>query len=201
MKMKVSNNPLGRPRSGHVTERIHGAVFELLKHEAYNEVTLEAIAEKAGVSRSALYRRYANVGQATLGSLLAAGAAALRMPHTPDLRKDLWLYLNSVASSIAEGTVIGEALRGVLAAALTDPGFAPHFARFIEMRREPVRQRLLEWDGALTPAQLDTSLDLMFGPILYRLLIRRVPARKNQVNDIVDRALKWIAADGLQKPR
>src|SRR5271165_2126617 len=195
-KTRTSNNPAGRPRSGNVTDRIHAAVFALMKDSPYGDLSVEAIAARAGVSRPALYRRYATVGQITLGALQAAGSTILPMPQTTDVRRDLCLYFNSLVTSIAEETVIGRALRGALATALRDPGLGPRFARFIDKRREPVRQRLLTWNDALTPARLDTALDSMFGPILYRLLIRRLRVQKNHVNDIVDHALKWIAHDG-----
>lgn len=194
-KNRTTNNPAGRPRSGEVTERIHAAVFALMKTGSYRALSLEAIATRAGVSRPALYRRYANVGQIMLGALQAAGSAILPMPHTNDVRKDLCFYFNSLVASIAEDSVIGRALRGVLAAALTDPTLGSDFAQFIEKRREPVRQRLLEWDDALAAAQLDTALDSMFGPILYRLLIRRARADNNHVNGVVDRALNWITPE------
>jgi hypothetical protein len=43
-------------------------------------------------------------------------------------------------------------------------------------------------------------MDSIFGPILYQLLTRRVPAQKNQVNQMVDPALKRPARDcGPQK--
>jgi AcrR family transcriptional regulator len=189
---RTSNNPTGRPRSNEVTRRIHAAVFALIKRGSYQDLSIDAIAAAAGVSRPALYRRYSGVGQITLSALQAEGSAILPMARTSDVRKDLRSYFRSLAAVLAEDSVIGRALRGVLAAALTDASLGPDFAQFIEMRREPVRQRLLAWNGALGEAQLDAALDSMFGPILYRLLIRRAQASNDRVNDIVDRALKQI---------
>lgn len=194
MRTKTSNNPAGRPRSAEVTERIHAAVFALMKDVPYGELSLDAIAARAEVSRPALYRRYRSVGEVTLAALEAAGGTILPMPYTTDIRRDLCLYFSSLVASIVEDSIIGRALRGVLATSLSDPSFGARFARFIEKRREPVRQRLRKWDDALTPAELDRALDSMFGPILYRLLIRRVRTERSHVNKIVNRAVKWIAA-------
>ena len=194
MRTKTSNNPAGRPRSAEVTERIHAAVFALMKDVPYGELSLDAIAARAEVSRPALYRRYRSVAEVVLGALQAVGGTILPMPNTSDVRRDLCLYFRSLVASIAQDSIIGCALRGVLAGALTDPRFGTHFARFIEKRREPVRQRLLKWDRALTPVELEGALDSMFGPILYRLLIRRVRTERSHVNKIVNRAVKWIAA-------
>jgi AcrR family transcriptional regulator len=191
-KNRLSNNPAGRPRSGDVTDRIHAAVLSLMKNGSYGDLSIEAIAAKAGVSRPALYRRYATVGQITLGALQAAGSTILPMRQTTNVRRDLCLYFNSLVTSIAAETVTGRALRGVLASALTDPAFGPHFARFIEKRREPVRQRLAQWNESLEAAQMEEALDAMFGPILYRLLIRRVTADGRQISRIVNHVLSGI---------
>jgi hypothetical protein len=52
---------------------------------------------------------------------------------------------------------------------------------------EPVRLRLVEWDEGLSAKQMDNALDAMFGPVLYRVLIRWV-----RVGEIVDRALEGL---------
>jgi AcrR family transcriptional regulator len=189
---RASNNPAGRPRSDQVTERIHAAVFAILEKASYGDLSMEAIAEHAQVSRPALYRRYANVGQTTLGALQATGPVILPMPDSGDIGKDLRSYFTSLVASIKEASVIGRALRGALAAALTDATLGPDFARFIHARQEPVRQRLLEWNSVLDDAQLDAAMDSIFGPILYRLLIRRVGTTGHQIRGIIERGLKMI---------
>lgn len=187
---RASNNPTGRPRSTDVTDRIHAAVLDLLKEGPYQSLSLDGIAARAGVSRPAFYRRYANVGQATLGSLLAIGGTILPMPKTKDVEADLVKYFHSLTAAIDAESPVGRALRGVLAGALTDPGLGLHFAAFIDKRREPVRQRLLAWNGALSPAGLERALDAMFGPTLYRLLIRHAKTEKDDIAYIVRSALE-----------
>jgi AcrR family transcriptional regulator len=134
----------GRPRSDEVTGRIHGAVFALLEVSAYRDLSMEAVAKCAGVSRPSLYRRYASLGEAALGALLSVRSTTVPMQHTKDERADLHSYFRFVAAAISKRSTIGRALRGVLAAALTEETFKSDFARFIEARRGPVRQRLLQ---------------------------------------------------------
>jgi len=88
---------------------------------------MERIAEEAGVSRPALYRRYSSLGAVVLGGLLAFGANSLPMPYSNSLQEDLQLYFQAVVNSLNQTTTVGKALRGVLAQALTDEAFAKEF--------------------------------------------------------------------------
>jgi AcrR family transcriptional regulator len=191
-RKRASNNPRGRPRSAEVTEGIHAALLDLLKGGPYQALSVDGIAARAGVSRPAFYRRYANVGQATLGSLLAIGGTILPMPKTKDVEADLVGYFHSLAVAIDGDSPVGRALRGVLASSLIDPGITPHFGAFIDRRRQPVLQRLLAWKSALSPAELEKTLDAMFGPTLYRLLIRHTKMERDDVAHIVRDALEKI---------
>ena len=187
-----SNNPSGRPLSHEVTERIYAAVFQLIAQGSYQSVSMDAVAAAAGVSRPALYRRYSGVGPLTLSALQAVGGDVLPMAYSSDAGRDIADYLKLLAEVLSEESVIGQALRGALASALVDPKLGREFAQFIEIRRVPVRDRLLEWDASLSPKQLDAILDSLFGPVLYRLLIRGVPIDEGQVGEIVGRSLgKW----------
>ena len=192
-KRPTSNNPSGRPRSEEVTLRIHKAVFAMLETGTHRDLSMESIAERAAVSRPALYRRYDSVGETVLGALLSVGTTIVPMKHSDELRKDLYAYFKSLGNAISKESTIGRALRGVLADALTDCNFAPGFARFVEERRRPVGERLLQWREAIDERQSETALDLMFGPVLYRVLIGQVELAEKNVRDIVDHALNYIS--------
>jgi AcrR family transcriptional regulator len=171
--LPISNNPSGRPRSEELTERLHAAIWRLLEAGDYRELTMESIAEEAGVTRTTLYRRYTGRGEAVLGALLVRGAQDLAMMCSSSLTRDLETYFHGLARALSHKNPVGKALRGVLSQALVDDEFALKFEDFLVIRREPVRKRLLsheEW----TDEQIEGVLDALFGPMLYRLLIRGV---------------------------
>jgi len=150
---------------------------------------MDAIAAQAGVSRPALYRRYASVGQTALAALQARGPVVLPIPYSTNIEKDLCSYFNALVASLADNSAMGRALRGTLAASLVDIDLKPHFAQFITARRKPVLDRLLAWNGSYGDAEHESIADALFGPILYRLLIRHVPVRTRHIQGIVHRAL------------
>jgi hypothetical protein len=58
---------------------------------------------------------------------------------------------NSLAACIGDSSVTGLALRGVLAAALTDRGPEPHFAQFVDECRNPTWSNgTMAWRGPVT---------------------------------------------------
>ena len=199
--MTASHNPAGRPRSEQINGKLHNALWKLLRKRDYDELTMEAIAEAAGVSRPALYRRYSDLGQLTPDALLKAGSAALPMPNSENLEKDICLYLSAVAASLAPLDPIGKALRGVLARALIKPEFAGDFAAFIRLRREPLRLRLQQAMPSAAEQTLDSALDQLFGPVLYRLLVRQIPVHQEQIEPMVDTVLGTLRQQSPDKQR
>lgn len=190
MKKRTSNNPAGRPKSGALTERIHAAVFALLETRKYSELSIDAISVRAGVSRPAIYRRYTSVGHIVLAALEAKGPNVLPMPYTSNVKTDLCKYLQKLVAAIEEHSALGKALRGTLATALVDEGFQPDFKRFIATRRRPMLDRLHSWDDSSSEVLRESMADVLFGPLLYRLLIRHASVGQENVQEIVNHAFQ-----------
>ncbi len=186
----MSASALGRPRSEAVTQQLHAALWKLLEEEEFDALTMERVAETAGVTRPSLYRRYANLGELTLGALLSFGEAKLPMATTQDVSRDLRTYFAAVVRSLQPGTPVGRAMRGVLAHALTHPPFTQPFAAFLEARRRPVLVRLQAAKPQANSGEIDMLLDGLFGPVLYRLLIRQQPVSAARIAAIVKLAVE-----------
>ncbi len=78
MGAKVSNNPEmnrrrrslgGRPRDAGIDERVLTAARELLVERGLRAMSLDAVADIAGVSRSAIYRRWASSDELVLDAI------------------------------------------------------------------------------------------------------------------------------------
>ena len=78
--MAASKRSTGRPRSQASHEAIVQAAAELLDKKPYNEISIEAIAALAGVSKATIYRWWPNKVALVIEVLTEQ---ALHMPQIP----------------------------------------------------------------------------------------------------------------------
>ena len=163
----------GRPRDARAHQAIIDATLELLRTDGYTKLTIEAIAAKAGVGKTTIYRRWPSKGPLVIESI--SGLIHLGpMVDSGDTAKDLAAFLRAVMTALG-AQPIGGTIPGLTADMANDPEVAGPFRRFII---EPKRARLAaildraEARGELLgPADRELILDMLVGPILWRALL------------------------------
>src|SRR5579871_5389938 len=86
--------PRGRPRSEKAHKAILDAAAELLLARGLSAVSMDAVAERAGVSKATIYRWWPTKETLALDALYTEWAAAAPAPRdTGSLRKDLLALL------------------------------------------------------------------------------------------------------------
>ncbi len=167
---KKSNNPAGRPKSGEIDAAIQSAVLAILEAEGYRALTIEKVAERAGVSRPAIYRRYRSVAELALDTFQQHGRELIPVELSGDVLRDLEAYLVKLVRQLQPDTMASRILRGLFSEALLDAEFSRWFSSFIDARREPVLRILGQNKKIIQDA--DQLADEIFGPIIYRILFR-----------------------------
>lgn len=161
----------GRPRDPAVDHAIRQATVELVEERGYRGVSMEGIAARSGVSKQAVYRRYASKGEVILDALAAYAKVSLPTPDTGDLREDLIALLEETFA--AQRGVNGVLNRALAVEALQDEAFAALLTdRLIGHRRAAVHDilgRALA-RGEITHPDPGLLVDLVFGPMWYALL-------------------------------
>ena len=178
----------GRQRVAEHDNRILDATLEILSAVGYDDLTIDAVARRAGVSRPTVYRRWPNKSSLAL----AAVARASGTPPTPNsgnLRSDL------VALQRHQMTLMNSALFRTVAPALaahfsTDARLAESYVRdFVDLRRAAVRT-VIERAVASGEISRDTDVDLVYdaltGPLFYRAIARGERLNRKFVEAIVD---------------
>jgi AcrR family transcriptional regulator len=167
----------GRRRNPAAREAILDATFGLLREQGTGGVTIDAIAEAAGVGRQTIYRWWPTKG-AVVAEAMTRGARAIASPRgTGSFREDLRGFLaDSFAGLQDPGT--RRALRQLASAAVHDEHASEVLAEFTAQRRAALRA-LLE-DGVTSgdiaaTADLGMLTDLAYGVLWYRLLIGHAP--------------------------
>jgi len=164
-----------------------GATTELIERDGYGSVTMEGIAQRAGVSKQTVYRWWPTKAAITLEALNEGAAALAPARDTGSLETDVRLF---VRDTVAGGARNGHLLSALMAEAQLDDSFAEVFrAGFLARRREVLRE-LLEAGrsrGELPPrADLEFLAELVFGALWYRMLARTRPLNRAFADRLAD---------------
>ena len=106
-------------RPGGRTARIRAAVLEatvsaLIEH-GYDGLTMERIADRAGVNKTTLYRRWGSRTGLVVDAVESYAAAQADVPDTGDIDEDLRRWARSIYTMLT-GTVSGALVRAIFSA-------------------------------------------------------------------------------------
>ena len=165
--------PLGRPRDPGCDARILEATLGLLADGGYDGVTMEAVAARAGVGKATLYRRYLGKDAMIVDALATLSEPVSRVSRG-NVRDDLVALLQATVRTISSPA--GRLLPRLVSAAVDNPGLLERYrAQVVTPRRQGFADVLLRGvqSGELR-ADLDVeqTIDLLVGPVLYRSLLR-----------------------------
>jgi len=186
----------GRPRSERARKAILEAAAELLLARGLSAVSMDAVAERAGVSKATIYRWWPTKETLALDALYTEWAAARSQTRdTGSLRGDLLSMLRPWARR-AGSRPYGRVVAALLTEAQTDPVFGAEYRqRFLEPRREQVREifrRAIERGEIPAGTKVEVALDLLYGSMYHRLLHGHAPLSDRFVRDVVDTVLNGV---------
>jgi AcrR family transcriptional regulator len=188
----------GRPRSEKAQKAILAAAIDLLLEHGLHAMSMDAVAERAGVSKATIYRWWPSK------ELLALDALATEWQVTaPDatrdtgsLRGDLLARLRPWLRQLRDKPS-GPVLAGLVAPAQADAEFAGlYLERFVRPRRDamrPVLLRAIERGEIPANIELEVALDLIYGPIYHRMLHSHAPLDERFARNLVDTIIAGIA--------
>jgi AcrR family transcriptional regulator len=188
----------GRPRSEKARAAILAATTDLLLANGLAAVSVDAVAERAGVSKATIYRWWPSKELLALDALYAESAASQpRQPDTGALRGDLLALLQPWARLVT-GRPYGRLIAALVTQAQTDPAFGEQYrARFVEPRRDEARAvllRAIERGEIPASTRTEVALDLLYGPLYHRLLHGHAPLNDTFVEDVVGTTLAGLRA-------
>lgn len=162
----------GRPRSEASRHAILTAAYQLLREKPLPEITSDAIAKQAGVSKATLYRWWPSKEAIVLDGYFDALESRFAEPDSGDPLEDLRVHLR-------EGYAAMAGPDGEIFASLVASGhFHSHVRDALNAELNSPRcqdtERLLQRlvDAGVLRADLDVELavDQLFGPVFFRLM-------------------------------
>ncbi len=194
--MSTSTVPArGRPRSEASRGAIIAATNQLLRTIGLNRMSIEAVAEASGVGKTTIYRWWPSKGTLALDAYLEDMRDKVVVPDTGDGGEDLRRHTRAVIGFYAgeEGRIFAQ----FMAEAQSDPRLAEAFReRFLTQRRAAVKtiwQRGVARGDFRSDVDPDVAMDMIFAPIVYRLLAGHAPLVKSLADGLVDAALRGLA--------
>jgi AcrR family transcriptional regulator len=167
------NLPRGRPRDRHADAKILKATICLLEQHGFRAVTLEGIAEEAGVARTTVYRRWPNKAAIVMDAFLTHVAPRIAFPEHPVAVERLRLQMQLLARAFRQEP--GLLIRALIAEAQFDEELrAAVHDGWIAKRRASAKVII---EGAILAGELpndtnaDALLDALYGGLYYWLLI------------------------------
>jgi AcrR family transcriptional regulator len=185
----------GRPRSERARTAILRAAADLLLDEGAAQVSMDAVAERAGVSKATIYRWWPSKERLALDALLEWAGTGRSPRDTGSLRGDLLALIRPWVREIRRRP-FGRVTAALVTAAQSDPAFAEDYRRhFVEQRRAPMRaafERAIARGEAPADLDVEVALDLIYGPIYHRLLHGHAPLTERFAVSVIDLALAGI---------
>jgi AcrR family transcriptional regulator len=202
MNATFSNSPdapaqmrRGRPRSEQSRAAVLRATSDLLHEVGAQAMTTEEIAARSGVSKATIYKWWPNKYAVAVEAFLSEMMAQSPDPDTGSAQDDFRSVLRGMAQ-VYSGPA-GWVFAQLVGEGQSDPFVQSELREhLVAPRRELIRAI---WDRGVargelrTDVDLEAAFDLVFGPLLYRLLIGHAPLDEAAVDAIVDAAMRGLA--------
>ena len=182
----------GRPPSRAARRKALQAAHEILMQDGFGRLTVEAVAARSGVGKPTIYRNWANASELAMAALMEA----LPEPGDPDgrLAPALKRLLTDLVQAFA--TTRGRQIALALAAGDPDSEMARAFRNRVVLSSREAGRGLIDAAAArgeiAPPGDAEVVLDMIFAPIVYRLLIGHRPLDPGLGEALATRAMDLL---------
>ena len=195
--MSAANDPpqtAGRPRSEEAHRAILDATLALLVEVGYSALTVEGIAQRAGVGKATIYRRWTSKLPLVIEAF--GELPAFEEADTGDLAGDLDRILRSYVR-VYNTTPLGAVVPSLAGELPHNPELMDLFAPVVKQRRQPLiraLQRAVDRGEIPPETDLDLAADLIVGPMTVRVFFT-----PGKINARLVPAMIALALDGIRR--
>jgi AcrR family transcriptional regulator len=187
---------LGRPRDKRADRAILAAALELMAEHGVRDLRMDDVADRAGVGKTTIYRRYRSKDELVTATVEAL-VSEISVPDTGSTRADL-LGLMRTAVEVYSGSAEAALMPSLVDAMSRDPELA-RLVRdgFLARRRDALRavlQRGVARGDLNADVDLELAIDVLGGPLFYRLLITGGPIDEPLADGVVELIMRGFAS-------
>jgi len=177
--------------------KILGATRGILAESGMGALTVEAVAARAGVAKTTIYRRYRSRHDLAMAVLVDMIRTVTAIPDLGDTRRELVQLLRGTLLVLGE-TLMGRVMQGLVPELANDAQLSHAFRDEVMTVRRTEVARVLERGVARGDLRPDPDVtlvhELLFGPVYYRLLLSGEPLEPVFADRIVDALLPGLRA-------
>src|SRR5689334_4490043 len=178
---------------GDITAAIRNAVMHELAEVGYGRLSIEAVARRAGVGKTAVYRRWKNKLEMVLEIVSGVAERSVPMPDTGSFASDLQLLMFIVSKAL-QHRIASQIIPDLMAEAARNPKIAETLQRALRTHQQAVGEKLVGQAvgrGELPPGtDPDLAVDLILGPLYWRLAV----SRTKPDGDYLDKLMAAVTA-------
>src|SRR5256886_3565180 len=154
----------GRPRSGRTEKAILRAASELVASSGLADMTIEGVADRAGVGKASIYRRWPSRGALAFDAVVDTILATQPTPDTGSLEGDLTQVAENWVRASTSGRG-GRTVAHLIAEVQSDPDLAvawrQRFVSRIRNERRPIIDRAMARGEVPPESDVDLIMDML----------------------------------------
>jgi AcrR family transcriptional regulator len=197
--------PVGRPREARADHAIRTAALELMAEHGVRALRVDDVARRAGVGKATIYRRYRSKDQLVTEAVGALVDERIEIPDSGSTRQDLLLLMREAVELYGGGSLAAKLMPSVVHEISRNSELAAIARdRFLTGRRAAlgvVFERGIERGELRADIDVDFALDVLAGPLFYRLLITGGPIDERLAEAVVELIVRGFAPVPKRGPK
>ena len=193
----------GRPRSERARQAVLKAARALLEKGGYAAATIEAISARSGVAKTTIYRWWPNRQALVVDLLMGVAGEVVPLPSGPDPLRALRTELRGIGS--VSDHLIGRMLASLVGESQHDPEVRKALHERLFHPRTDATASVIRQAQEAGHLRKDipphVAVDLLVGPLFYRMFVRHQPLDDAFVAQVFNNVLSGLRAPTAKKRR
>jgi len=191
---------IGRPPSEAAASHaaILDAVYELLQEKSARDLTMEAVAKRAGVGKPTLYKWWPTKAALIFAMFHERIVETMEAPRSKTAEATIRAKVRHLIKQV--NGLFGKVMADLIAEAQSDPAVMQElYDRHISLRRASTIADIERGKTAgefRADVNAELLVDAIFAPLYYQLLLRRVHLTQKYGDELIDQVLRGLRTDG-----